>query len=307
MIRKCLADLGIDVSSEEEDSSSDKIYAKAMLEEAGSYNLDAQFAVVKKIYFARILEQHPDKGGDAAAFRDTRLAFEILRDMKSNGTLKTFLVGPGDGNDENMDADMADFEKYKDMYQDGATPSYEYYEAAAEVKEPGYKVELAKSGRSQCEGCKKGAKGSFRGKSHTAKPKANKAKKGKKTAKKTEPAAAAEPEPEPVAAPSANVEPEPVAAPSANVKTDPEPETDEEAVASTAMTVKSEIAAPEGVRRNPRRSTRAIVVAAKAKSSPHKKAAKAKPTKAKKAKKTEAAAAKIPPKSTEIVPAAVAA
>ena len=60
IIHSCLADLGIDVVSDDsggEDSS--KIFAKAMLEECPS--LDAQFAVVKKIYFARILEQHPDK------------------------------------------------------------------------------------------------------------------------------------------------------------------------------------------------------------------------------------------------------
>ena len=62
IIRKYLADLGIDVvasSKEGEEDSSGKIHAKALLEECGS--LDEQFAVVKKIYFARILEQHPDK------------------------------------------------------------------------------------------------------------------------------------------------------------------------------------------------------------------------------------------------------
>ena len=59
IIHSCLADLGIDVTSDEGTEDSSKIFAKAMLEECPS--LDAQFAVVKKIYFARILEQHPDK------------------------------------------------------------------------------------------------------------------------------------------------------------------------------------------------------------------------------------------------------
>ena len=46
---------------------------------------------------------------------------------------------------------------YNDFWEEfsnGATPSYEYYEEMAQEEMPGYKVELAKSGRSQCVVCK---------------------------------------------------------------------------------------------------------------------------------------------------------
>jgi hypothetical protein len=65
IIRRCLADLGIDISSDtskeqdDNDQKSEVLYAKALLKECDS--LDDEFALVKKIYFARILEQHPDK------------------------------------------------------------------------------------------------------------------------------------------------------------------------------------------------------------------------------------------------------
>ena len=60
IIRHCLADLGITLDvSESSNEEGGLIYARPLLEECGS--LDDQFAFVKKLYFARILEQHPDK------------------------------------------------------------------------------------------------------------------------------------------------------------------------------------------------------------------------------------------------------
>jgi hypothetical protein len=81
----------------------------------------------------------------------------VLRDLKRKGTLSSFLVE--DVGDNDMDDPTVSYydDMYEEMYQDGATPSYEYYQAAAEETEPGYKVELAKSGRSQCDKCKKEA------------------------------------------------------------------------------------------------------------------------------------------------------
>ena len=50
------------------------------------------------------------------------------------------------------DSDLDDlYAKYSNNAN--AAPSYEYYEAAAEEDVPGYKVELAKSGRSKCVKC----------------------------------------------------------------------------------------------------------------------------------------------------------
>jgi hypothetical protein len=46
--------------------------------------------------------------------------------------------------------DYFDDELYKKYANNTSTQSYEYYEAAAEEDVPGYRVELAKSGRSKC-------------------------------------------------------------------------------------------------------------------------------------------------------------
>ncbi len=44
----------------------------------------------------------------------------------------------------------ADFQRNWDAWEDFSTPAYAYYEEAAEVDMPLYRVELAKSGRSAC-------------------------------------------------------------------------------------------------------------------------------------------------------------
>ena len=41
--------------------------------------LEAEWAIIKKAYFKKILAAHPDKGGDPAVFRNVQTAFEVLR------------------------------------------------------------------------------------------------------------------------------------------------------------------------------------------------------------------------------------
>lgn len=158
-----------------------------------------EFRVLKKIYFEKILREHPvsrairmqdgnsngrlspvlwillslsqtaqDKGGDAATFRATRAAWQVLRDLYERGSIKdgTFVSylgsadaadaasdasGDEDSDSEFEDDDLADlYEKYS---ANTSTPSYEFYAAAAEEEVPTYRVEPARSGRSTCKKC----------------------------------------------------------------------------------------------------------------------------------------------------------
>lgn len=70
--------------------------------------------------------------------------------------MTTFAASPNDDASGFGDSGVDDL--YDDFWKEfakGATPSYEYYEEMASEEMPGYKVELAKSGRSQCDACKK--------------------------------------------------------------------------------------------------------------------------------------------------------
>mmetsp|Transcript_11388 Transcript_11388/g.27147 ORF Transcript_11388/g.27147 Transcript_11388/m.27147 type:complete len:998 (+) Transcript_11388:336-3329(+) len=119
-------------------------------------SMEDEFKVIKTLYRAKILEDHPDKGGDPAVFRKTRAAFYVIRDLKNNGSVASFLsvAGGGSNNDECNIDDMYDV--FWEQFSKGATPSYEYYEEMAQESVPGYRVELAKSGRSKCDACKNG-------------------------------------------------------------------------------------------------------------------------------------------------------
>ena len=48
------------------------------------------------------------------------------------------------------------YDEFWEQFSKGATPSYEYYEEMVQEQMPGYRVELAKSGRSKCDACKNG-------------------------------------------------------------------------------------------------------------------------------------------------------
>ncbi len=56
--------------------------------------------------------------------------------------------------EEADDDDDFDDDLYAKYANNAGYASYEYYEAAAEEEVPGYRVELAKSGRSKCVKCK---------------------------------------------------------------------------------------------------------------------------------------------------------
>ncbi|KAL7541643.1 hypothetical protein ACHAXR_011088 [Thalassiosira sp. AJA248-18] len=155
-LSSCLSDLGITDASPFEECD----------------GIDEEFKVIKKAWTRKVMREHPDKGGDPAAFRATHAAFRVLRDVYSNGSVKkgtytTYLSATAaaasdyeDASDdeEDVDDDDVDDDDLADLYAKYANntnvPSYEYFAAAAEEDVPGYKVELAKSGRSKCAKCK---------------------------------------------------------------------------------------------------------------------------------------------------------
>ena len=103
-----------------------------------------EFGVVKRLYFKLALRSHPDKGGDPAAFRDIQEAWEALRQLWDSGKVPAagfahYLAGAG-----------ASAKAAPPSGRTGQpTPSYEWFADAAAEAVPSYRVELAKSGRSQ--------------------------------------------------------------------------------------------------------------------------------------------------------------
>lgn len=117
---------------------------------------DEEFSrVIKKTYFRMVLRHHPDKGGDAEMFRDIQTAFELLRDLHHGKRTGDWMfhecmdgktaAAPQDTVDEEFDMSGYDAD-----FSNMETPSWEYYETAAEETVPIYRMELAKSGRSRC-------------------------------------------------------------------------------------------------------------------------------------------------------------
>ncbi len=106
---------------------------------------------------------HPDKGGDPAAFRAAHAAFQVLKSLyNDHRVLHGSYVNYFANDQENVSADGGS-DDLDDLYSHFATsedvPSYEHFEEAAREEVPGYRVELAKSGRSQCVVCRReGAK-----------------------------------------------------------------------------------------------------------------------------------------------------
>ena len=166
-ITQGLADLGID------GANADIVFD-------GTSNRDEEFRIVKRHYFRLALVHHPDKGGDAAKFRTVQTSFELLRDLhrgktkrKKNSKSKNnwlfsecFKAGSGatasnnsksswdnetmyddDDHDSNEEFDMS---AYDVDFSNMETPSWKFYEEAAEETVPTYRVELAKSNRSKC-------------------------------------------------------------------------------------------------------------------------------------------------------------
>ena len=77
-VAKCLAVLGVKASSL---ASCDSVVD--------------EFAAVKKAYFKAALRTHPDKGGDAKAFRTVQTSFEVLRDLYDKGTVASPVCAAG--------------------------------------------------------------------------------------------------------------------------------------------------------------------------------------------------------------------
>ena len=90
-----------------------------------------------------MLAVHPDKGGDAAEFREVQTSFEVLREMVQDGSVGSFADASG----------RSTADAYSSSYDNHAgrpTPSWEYYSSAAAEAVPIYRTEQAKSGRSKC-------------------------------------------------------------------------------------------------------------------------------------------------------------
>ena len=124
-------------------------------------SLAEEFTVLKDVYVAKILKEHPDKGGSPEDFRQTRAAFFVLRELYQNHKVKndtftsyllktrqtkkkkTTKTSSSSSSEDDEESTFA----YSTFYQDdGDIPSYEYFQRAAEEAVPGYKVELAKTG-----------------------------------------------------------------------------------------------------------------------------------------------------------------
>ena len=89
-------------------------------------NLQEEFSKIKKAYFKKILVSHPDKGGDAAVFRDVQTSFEVIRDVFDKNKIKSFVTSAGES-----------AKQYDNVYQDfekRQTPSWEYYYEAAAAR-----------------------------------------------------------------------------------------------------------------------------------------------------------------------------
>ena len=106
-----------------------------------------EFALVRKVWLARALETHPDRGGDPIEFRRTRDAFNALKQAFERAGVTT-LAG--------VTTTSAPTSSRVATAQEAAStadrpfPSHMYYAAAAEDSVPGYKVERAPSNRSSC-------------------------------------------------------------------------------------------------------------------------------------------------------------
>ena len=100
--------------------------------------LDEEWSIVKRAYFKAALKVHPDKGGDAAAFRTVQSAFDSLRGLY-DGAAPSFLFSTSASASSAAPADY-----------DPSINSWEFYAEAAQEVVPMYRVERAKSSRGRC-------------------------------------------------------------------------------------------------------------------------------------------------------------
>lgn len=107
-------------------------------------NLGEEWSFIKKAYFKKILLVHPDKGGDAAVFRDVQAAFEALRKLFDEAAIESF-------SSSLEQSTASEYKGAKDDFKGTSTPSWEYYAEAAKEVTATYRVELARSNRSRCQ------------------------------------------------------------------------------------------------------------------------------------------------------------
>lgn len=108
-------------------------------------DLDEEWGAIKKAYFKKILRCHPDKGGDAAEFRDVNAAFEVVRGLFEKRKVTSF-AGAASGATSTASAFASAAHEF-----DGAEfKSWDFYAEAAATETPPYRTERAKSDRSQC-------------------------------------------------------------------------------------------------------------------------------------------------------------
>ena len=101
-------------------------------------NIEEEFGIIKKCYYKVCLKAHPDKGGSAEAFRNANEAFETIRDIYEKRSVHSFAASGAKETTQRAAPAAASF-------------SYAWFESAAEETVPYYRVELAKSGRSECQ------------------------------------------------------------------------------------------------------------------------------------------------------------
>lgn len=105
--------------------------------------LREEWAFIKKTYFKTILKCHPDKGGDAAVFRETLAAFDVLRELIEKDVVRSFAS-------ESAQSTANAYKDSKDDLRNMSTPSWEFYAEAAKEAYATYRVELARSNRARC-------------------------------------------------------------------------------------------------------------------------------------------------------------
>lgn len=144
-VRRCLASIGIDAARDLSTCSS----------------LTEEFTAIKRAYFRKILVVHPDKGGDAAEFRDVNSSWELIRKLYEDRAVGSFADAAAAPAQDKYDYDYAEKKTRGGGGGSGwasTTPRthmpWQYYYDAAAEEVPPYKVELAKSGRSKCNATK---------------------------------------------------------------------------------------------------------------------------------------------------------
>ncbi|EEH51350.1 uncharacterized protein MICPUCDRAFT_43547 [Micromonas pusilla CCMP1545] len=114
---------------------------------AAANTLEEEFNVIKRAFHVAAKTHHPDKGGDEAAFRDVRAAFDVLKQKFTDASGGSFSYKTARGSKASTAKEWKDASATAD---DTHRPSYDFYAAAAEADMPLYRAELAKSNRSKC-------------------------------------------------------------------------------------------------------------------------------------------------------------